>query len=241
MSKSNLENYLKQIEDLEPLANLETENWDLRTRASIEATKRESKEKLDELSDKYLQTVVESGKAVFFSSGTLQEAQEYATSHGGVCVDASALYTVCAESVERSLGPSREYGGLQQVNLLNSLAYACKWVGLNSFQTLPPLGEVKYLQTFEDVFAHVKNIVRNSIGDELNVLHLKKAIRHKTLLAKVASEEPLVVFWGTNSEEEINSLSSLLGFSNVRSTAQETPKKTETKKKKQNENNTENQ
>lgn len=235
MSKKVMENLLQDIEELEPLANLNTESWDMRTRASIEATKKESRQKLAELHAKYLKNTLQNAKVVFFPmASTLSQAQEYAQAQDGICVDAAVLYSVLAESVERSMGPSREYGALQQINLVTALVDACAPVGVGSFPALPPLGEVNVLPTFDDVRAHVKNIVRTAIGDELNTLHLEKAIGVKSLMSKVASDEPLIVVWGTTSQDEVDSLSKLLGFSGARSTVlQETPKTTENKKKKQ--------
>lgn len=236
MSKKVLQELLNGIDELAPLANLPTESWDIRTRSSVEATKKESKEKMMALQTQYLQNTLQNARVVFVPTNVseLGQAQEYAQSQGGVCVDAAVLYTVLAENVERSMGPSREYGTLQQINLVTALVDACAPVGVGSFPGLPPLGEIKVLPTFDDVRTYVKSLVRSVVGDDLNRLHLEKAIQVKSLMSKIATDEPLVVVWGAEVGDEVSSLSQLLGFSGARSTVlEEMPKTTEKKKKTQ--------
>lgn len=229
--KSNFKELLQEMTDLEPLANLVTENWDFRTRASIEATKKEAKEKLATLRSKYLEKVLSSAKLVFLAEESSDSSQESLSSNA-VHVDGSALYNFLADNVERSMGPSREYGALQQMNLVTGLVDACNAVGVGSFRALPSLREVVFLKTFEEVQVFVRQLVRDHLGDELNKMHIQKAIEVKALSVKMQDDEPTIFVSGVTLEEERSSLSRLLGVPSVQAeTLTENNKTTEKQEK----------
>lgn len=236
--KPDFKELLEEMTSLEPLANLVTENWDLRTRASIEATKKEAKEKLATLRSKYLERVLATAKLVFLDSESSDSSQESLSSNA-VHVDGSALYNFLADNVERSMGPSREYGALQQMNLVTGLVDACNAVGVGSFRALPSLKEVTFLNTLDDVRVFVRQLVRDHLGDELNKLHLQKAIEVKSLSVKMQDDEPTIFVSGVTSEEERGSLSRLLGVPSVQAeTLTENNKTTEKPEKRKSKTNT---
>ena len=108
------------------------------------------------------------------------------------------------------MGKNREYGALQLTHLSMAVTEALDAVEASPFMRLPNPKEAVYLNTPEDVFVFVRDIVRSARGDELNKMHLEKAIKLKAINSRYTTAKPVVVVFGAG-QEEANILCQLFG------------------------------
>lgn len=217
MSKNNTsinkmaEALFDQMAEVEPMATISTDNWDLRTRVSIEATKKEAKEKLTSLKDQFFSMLMQNASIVVMTEGVgAEEVERYSKSQNAIAVDAGALYRVLSESVERVMGKNREYGAFQLTHLTLAAKDAVSAVDGARFLTLPNPKEAVYLNNEQEVFEFVRQLVRDAGGDVLNKMHLERAIKQKAIGTRYVTNKPMVVVFGAG-QDEARSLSQLFG------------------------------
>lgn len=205
------ETLLDQMAEVEPMATMPTDNWDLRTRASIEATKKEAKEKLSSLKDQFFSMLMQNASVVVMTEDVTAEAVEkYSKAQNAITVDAAALYRVLSESVEKVMGKNREYGAFQLMHLSVAAKDAVNAVDGGRFLALPNPKEAVYLNDENEVFQFVRQLVRDAGGDVLNKMHLERAIKQKAIGTRYVTSKPVVVVFGA-SQDEARTLSQLFG------------------------------
>lgn len=217
----NLEALVKEIAETEETANLETDRLDYRVRAAFEMAKREAKDKLEGLKKKYTDAI-QQGTLGFFVSGPGAEAfakigEEEAST---LTIRADALYRRLAEPVEPSLGHTREFGVNQMARFLRGLGDVSRELEVTSL-VAPKLMESGHLATYEDVVAHIRTMVRFTVGDDLNRIFLSREIAKAALAARYSSPVLPVVFIGLADVEEAQSLEGAVSRFGARVTAPE--------------------
>ena len=144
----------------------------------------QTRDSLKTLRAEYRQTFQSCALAVFVS-GSPEKVAEFlavaaAAGNEGIAVSASALYERLATGVEEGLAGRREWGIQQTYRLHSGLMEVMEEVGLTEMQ-MPDRATSPILPTHADVVSHVRQVVREAVGDELNSLYVEHLAVQKAL------------------------------------------------------------
>lgn len=117
-----------------------------------------------------------------------------------MCLSADSFYKKLAEHVEPTLGDRRTFGTSQLATLIRALGEIGRDVGARQVPT-PQIFETHHLKGEAAVVNYLREIVRASSGDSLNLLWIEKEILMEGLKIKYSrSVVPVIVLQATPEE-----------------------------------------
>lgn len=216
----NAKEIVEQIKALEPVASLDLETVPSRTLPGMQMAKRDAQEKIATLRDSYREQILNGLLGLFVTGpGASEFARISETEDEIIVVHADELYQVLAAPAEAAMTTSREFGTSQFSHFLVAYGDAMSQIEVANPPS-PRFSDGVVLKTHDEVTAHVRNLVREVIGDAANREVLLRSIVKKGLaLSYGKSVVPVVVLGVT--EPEVEGLSSLFkkGVVNVQTTA----------------------
>lgn len=163
----------------------------------------EAKEALPRLKAQYKDMLLRNAVAIFVNGdqGKVTEFAKLADEEGAIVVDATALYTRLAKEVELTLGDQRSWG-IHQVHKFHlALQEVMHDLGLTSLP-MPSRGEMPLLPTFNDTVAHIRHVLRDAVGDELNSLYVQDAAAKRARSIRYIGLTAPVLIVGAQADEQ---------------------------------------
>jgi hypothetical protein len=163
----------------------------------------EAKEALPRLKAQYRATLLRNAVAIFVNGDKAKVAAfaKLADEEGGIVVDASDLYTRLAKEVELTLGDQRSWG-IHQVHKFHlALQEVMHDLGLNQLP-MPSRGEMPLVPTFDDTVAHIRHVLRDAVGDELNSLYIEEATAKRARAIRYIGVMAPVLIVGAQPDEQ---------------------------------------
>jgi hypothetical protein len=169
--------------------NIKLEEIPSATRGAWTVRVNNAKASLEGLETQYRQLVLETALAVPTTGpqgkveawGALVEKQGE-----GFLVDAQALYKAIAEEIEPIFGATRQWGMDQTLRLRQAIPKVLDGMGISSIMT-PDTGRPAHCPDVAATQKYIRDVIRASNGDDLNVLYLKHVIGNKALEMKYAA------------------------------------------------------
>ena len=205
-----LDELMEQIKATEQTANLDVEGMSWQTRPGLEMAKREAKDKLEVLLKNYNSWIQEATVGIFVLG---PGAEKFAKISSGeseqiITVQADGLYRKLAEAAEPALGKARDWNTNAHAMMLRTIGDIAKDLEVRNFLS-PGYRDVANLKTTEDVVEHVRNLVRATLGDDLNRISLNKEISKKALASRYTNSVLPVIVIGLSGNEEAVGLESI--------------------------------
>jgi hypothetical protein len=205
---NTLKEIAQRIRDLKPIADVDLFGVPYHERTVAEGTKRSAQRELVDLTKK-LEVMVADSLNGFFVFGPPEEAAKFAAiaedGGGAFTVSARELYLKLADAVLSTTPGRMELGHNQIATLLQAVqveAVRCGAVGL-PYMALGKLVGARFDsrdQAGDFIYQHA---VYPLLGDELNVLYLRKKLTDE--IAKISFEQsvvPVIVLNATKQEAE---------------------------------------
>jgi hypothetical protein len=175
---NTLEKITTDLDRVEKTATINLDDIPQATRGSWGNAQREAKEQLNALKSSYRDALFGNAVAILMNGdpGKIDEYVKLVRDGGeGLSVDANALYDRLAKSVEETVGGSRQWGVTQTQRLHLALQGVLHEVGLTEMP-MPAKDSMPFVATYGDVLAHVRQIVRDAVGDSLNRVYIENAV-----------------------------------------------------------------
>lgn len=180
--------------------NLEDVPYDVRPGRAM--AKQRAEEAAPLLEAELVSKTVPSRLVGVYASGDaakITEAAAFLVENGGIVVDASKFYNEIAEYIEPSYG-DRVFRTTQYLRLTSALRSAVADIGLDK-KTEPVYAET-ICETQAQTVDHVRNLIRNVSGDEINLALLKKAIIDAVVERELTAKRiPALVLNATTPEQ----------------------------------------
>lgn len=208
MANENLKDLLKEIMEVEKIARMDPEEYPWPARNGLVGAKKEAQAQLDVLTARYCSAIQGKTVGIFAVGNNYERFVELARSESAspiAVIYADDMYKQLADRVERSLGKSREFAPNQMSIVLQNLTNLCVDLEIRDFET-PRFIESGPLADTRAVLSHVRNIIRNGLGDDMNRMYIAKQIGKEAVSSRhVASVLPVIVV-GLESEDEASGL-----------------------------------
>lgn len=150
---------------------------------------------------------------MFVSGGSLGQLGRFTNlayeAVGALQVDASELYMRLADRVEAALGESRVFSAAMVPILMSAIKEIGDELGIREIAALK-LDASPILPTYRDTLCHVRQVVRDAVGDDLARLYLSREIAKVALEEKVDEKVIPIEVVGA-SQSEIAGLAGLFG------------------------------
>jgi hypothetical protein len=181
--KRTIEVILNDLKAALQAANIDLDGVPARSLPSFEMSKRQATDDAVVLKKEYVTRIMGISRA-FVTTGDPQKALEYAAvaarEGATITVDAQELYKKIADRVEPSLGSTREFTVNQLFLLHRALEVMAAELGLSDLSA-PRLRELRVCATAADTTAYIRELVRGSCGDVLNLTYLQSVIGDRAL------------------------------------------------------------
>lgn len=207
-----LEQILNEIEQLEKLANTDVESMAYTVQAGWATAKANAKKQLVEVKEKYI--------------NELLKVTDASSVEGTLKVDTQALYNTLAQPLEEMfvLTNNRRFASAELEILTNFMYQIGEQLGVTYFYPLQ-INSVMFLNTYDELKAYVKQLVRASVGDEFNKLYIRNYIKNEAIAQKVT--KPTLILLLNASEPELSELGTLFRkFNSTPSVDSQTTKET---------------
>jgi hypothetical protein len=171
--------------------------------AAFEMAKNEARESLGKLTKEYRSRIFFQSRA-FVPVGTPEQTKKYAEIAENVgstfTVDMRELYSRLSETVDATIGNSREFTSDQLFRLMPLINGLVKDLGIDPINA-PELKDIRIVKTAEDTTNYVRELVRNACGDVLNMNFVATVVTSKALAAKFKGQLlPVVVLNATDED-----------------------------------------
>ena len=214
-----LEEVTKEIEVVAQVAGKELDSLHWATRGAWATKIETAKQQLPVLQAEYKTTLLRNAVAIFVDGSDEKQAQfaTLVTNTGeGVAAYADALYQRLTLEVEATMGHTREWGVGQTAKLHSALMAVMFDLKLSEIP-MPSVRDVgRKLKTHEDVFNHIRSIVRAACGDQLNALYLETEVsRRAREIRYTHTTVPVVVLGALPDEVQVLGASYAKGYATV--------------------------
>jgi hypothetical protein len=206
MTTQNLATLSTAIENAAAVANKRLEDLPSSVQGGWATAIAEAKTKLKTLKGEYKSALLRNGVAILLEGDALKisEFVKLVRDEGeGLAVDAGALYRRLAEGVEPTFSDSRQWGVQQTYKLTLELKDVMEGIGLTE---LPMVDRkvMPVLPTTEDVANHIRTIVREVAGDELNRLYIEEMALKEAFEIRYTGTLAPVLILNANADEAAN-------------------------------------
>lgn len=198
---TNMTSLLQQIKETEEHTRIEVSGVPYAMRSGWEMRKNQAIEALPGLMADLRKVTVPQRLVGIIASGdpkVVAEVAEFLASGGGVSVDAAGLYKQIAEKIEPTYSTDRFF----RTNQFMGVGIFCQKVSESFGYNGVDLDYLEaFCHTFDDSVAHIRDLIKKSVGDRLLVGYLTAEIT-KTVAEKSLDAErlPVVVTGSIDSE-----------------------------------------
>lgn len=201
----SMDELVKEIVETDKLASIDLETIPWRSRTSMTNTVRDAQERLVGLKKTYFDRVNEATVGIFVMGPNAEAWSKIAEDEGGtITVRADALYLRIADTIEPVVADRREFNVTAMAKLMSVLTD----IGLEfriGAMNVPKFHGMR-VPDRQALVAHVRNIIREALGDDLSRMYLTREIQSKAYERRFkATVFPIVVI-GLESVEEIEGL-----------------------------------
>lgn len=212
----DIKDIIKDIKTTTKEANIKYDDVPYAARGAYGIKIREAQDKLPSLKEELKQAIIPNKLTAVFATGskrTINEVSNFIQENGGITLNASALYDSVTDAVEATYGTHRTFGVTQFVAMMNQLRTIAADLGCEVFQ--PDFkGSMEIVcKTKQDTLAHVREIIKKFISDELNRKFLTKSLMDSILSGTVDTKQVAVLVTGTQSLEDKAILAALFANS----------------------------
>lgn len=211
-----LEKIAGELEATTKTANMSVDDLPWNTRPAWMTKITAAKDAIKPLEAEYKAQLLRSAVAIFVD-GSPEKVKTFAKivhdEREGVVVDASALYDRLTLGVEATMGHTREWG-IGQIHKLHQLLMEVMHDAKLDEIEMPSRASVdRKLPTRQDVYDHIRNIVRAACGDRLNARYLETLAAREALAIRYTHNiVPVVVLHATPDEIQVLGASYAKGF-----------------------------
>lgn len=201
--KNDIRKTIKELVDTKELAEKNLEGCDVRTIQGFTAAKRDAQEKVLVLEKQYAK-FLRGGLCAIFVNGTEEKVNAFLDAAAPqIAVDASKLYRRLADDVEPFMRTDRTFEPAQFGQLLQALSHLGRELNAQSVP-LPQYRDGSVVCPDAASLAdHIRSIVRESMGDELNAYVLFGDVFNKALSMRYYKERvPVIVVNATPEEQQ---------------------------------------
>lgn len=181
--------------------DLETVPW--QTRASITNMKKEAEEKVKGLKADYFRRVRSNtlGLFVFGEPDRVKAFTEIAAEEAGVvAIDGGLIFDRLADSIEPTLGASREFGPAQYQRLISGLQEVKSELDIRSM-IMPQLDSLTAINSRAELVRYIRGLVTKAVGDDLTRLFVDQQINRLAVGSEFAGSVFPVAVTGLDRDE----------------------------------------
>jgi len=214
---STLEKLFEDYEATAKTAAINIEEMPAATRGGWGSRVREAQDHLKEVRAEYKKTLLKNAVAIFLEgdAAKIEAAVALARDNGGVVIDANALYERLAKPAEATLSEARQWGVAATHRLHLGIQEVMYETGLN--EVTMPASELPYVATYQDVVAHVKHLIRNAVGDQLNRFYVEESLARAAIEIRYTGVTvPVLVVNAEPSEQATIAASFLKGNTSMK-------------------------
>lgn len=203
--KTKLQLLVEEMVKDEKRANVDLDATDPRTRPGREVAKREAKERFAEERSQYWRTL-QKGLCAVFLTGTRENQLQFVDQlpddapAGYLVVEADLVYREIARDVDASMRTDRMFEPAQFARMVSGIMTLCRDLGLSEAPN-PHYADGFMLKTHEDVVRHVRKLVRDCCGDQLNTHYLAKVLTDRAWEIRYSDDVVPVIVLGADSSE----------------------------------------
>lgn len=199
---------VQEVKGLREVASRDPVNFGP-TGPAIAVAARQAKDRIAELTKEYGELVKEGAVAIFLLT---EDPTEFAAiaqdDFGTVNLDSQELYRRIAAYIAPGIGPHHEFGAHQAGQMVAALRELGEELGMNSM----PAPKHKILPVVvnneKEVTEYIRGVIRESMGDELNLSFLERKLVAQALDAGFSNPAVPVLVIGAE-EGEVEALSKL--------------------------------
>jgi hypothetical protein len=171
-------------------------------RPGFYAAKYAAQEEMVQLKEQFASECSKHWGGIFVGGSNDEEYIELAQKEGDlIVVNAAALYQSIAVEVEKLMGDTRVFGPSQMAILLGEVRNVAINLDIKMLNKIPYQGD-EALASLDLVMNHVRKVIRDALGDELNILYLRNKIAEEAFSKRYVSSIVPVAVIGVGSAEE---------------------------------------
>lgn len=197
--------YLEEINKSKGIVNIDLDSWDPRTVSGMKVAQQQASEDIRRLSEEYLQEVQKS-LVLAFITGDRQKTNELAAraeDGGALVVNGDLLYKAIATPVDATIDGGRIFTTNQVIRAIEELVEFARSYKVLEFP-VPQFETNSYgslVATLEDTTEVIRQAIRNTCGDDLNSIVLRKAILDRAIELGYAENIIVVIIKNVSLEE----------------------------------------
>jgi hypothetical protein len=202
-AKNSFEVLLEQLAQDEATLGVAIEDVDPRSRPGHEILKRQAGERIALTKRRFSEEIKGHAFAVFLIGDADKQVKfaDIAEDEGDtLTIDSQALYTRITTDLYPTMGNSKEFTSHQISFIMQTLAKVCTELNVVGY---PPLKNLvtTYATTFEGAAGLVKDLIRRSMGDELNKLYIEHLTTQKAIAERYTNSVVPVVLLNATQDE----------------------------------------
>src|SRR5688572_18009735 len=183
-----LDKLVAEIDKVSKTAKKNLEDLPVAVRGGWSGAITEAKAKLKELEEQYKTLLLKNGVAIFLKGDPSKVAEFvklFRDEKDGPVVDANALYNRLTDPVVMTLPEGRgvEWGVAQTHRLHLAIQEVMHDLGLSEMP-MPARDVPAFIKGRDDVFAHVRRLVRSATNNDLNKLYMEKQLTDQARLIR---------------------------------------------------------
>ena len=203
--KTKIESLVEEMEVTEKRATADLDSTDPRTRPGREWAKREAQEHLVKLKVKYWAHISKGLCAIFVHADRIRSDEFVAVSTKAAPVEAlyvaaDKLYRQLAQEVESRMRTDRMFEPSQFALLMQATMILCADLGLADAPALK-FRDGALLKTHEDVVDHVRKLIREACGDQLNAHFMRELVEKAAWQIRYSDDVVPVIVTGSSDHE----------------------------------------
>lgn len=192
---TQLEKLDTKMADLSATANKKLDEIPASVQGAWSSAIRSAKDELQGVRAEYRQVLLSNAVAILVGgdSAKVTEFVALAKEEGGIVVDATALYERLAEGIEQTLSDQRQWG-IHQSHMLHKLLQEVM-TELNLTELpMPARTPDVVVPTLQDVVDHVRHLIVDGVGNELNALYLEEETAKRAFeIRYIGSTAPVIL------------------------------------------------
>jgi hypothetical protein len=201
-----LKDIIKDIRETEKLACTKEADVPYKNRPGMGIAIRTACERLPTLIEELKATAIPSRLSAVYATGdaaVIAEAAAFLEKNGGIVINANEIYNKICADIEPTYDRSRSFNTTQHNIMLRGIREIAQALEYDNLPA-PPYKETLCKNDLETL-AHIRKVIRSSIGDEFSKKYLTKALVNAILKLGVdVPRIPILVLDVQSPEEKVN-------------------------------------
>jgi hypothetical protein len=201
--KRQLVDIIEELNEVKKGATQNLDDFPYAVRQSRAIMKEQYKTRLAEVQKEFESTILPHRLVGLFVDGVAEDVKrlsDFIKNKGGIVIDANILYNKLADEIEPSYYVHRTFDTTQYGLMVSKLGDIGTDLGYSVMQH--PVYKEATCPTREDTVQHVKMLIRNAIGDDINLYFVKREILETVQREKLRAEQLVVLVYGANPQEK---------------------------------------